>query len=138
MAKQMPKRWTGAKPPTTGDLEAMANVAYENLPAMLRDRVDDVIIRVAEFPEDEVLEELGIESEFGLLGLYQGVSLDQKSLMDVPANVDMIFLYRQPLLAYWCEMNETLDGLIRHVLIHEIGHHFGYSDADMDAIEAAP
>ena len=118
-------------------MEAIANAAYEGLPGTLRDHVDDVMIRVTEFPDQDVLDELGIDGEFGLLGLYQGVSLDQKSLVDAPGAIDMIFLYRQPLLAYWCEMDETLDGLIRHVLIHEIGHHFGYSDADMDAIEAA-
>lgn len=133
----MTESWTGAKPPTIDDLETLANGAYQTIPSALRDHVENVVIRVTDFPEQEVLEELGIESEFGLLGLYQGISLDQKSIADAPGNVDMIFLYRQPLLAYWCEMDETLDVLIRHVLIHEIGHHFGYSDADMDGIEAA-
>ncbi len=133
----MTKKWMGAKPPSIDEIETMANGAYQIIPGALRDQVENVMIRVTDFPDTEVLEELGIESEFGLLGLYQGISLDQKSLADSPGNVDMIFLYRQPLLAYWCEMDETLDILIRHVLIHEIGHHFGYSDADMDAIEAA-
>jgi predicted Zn-dependent protease with MMP-like domain len=136
-AQSNDSRWVGTKAPSTADMEAIANNAYEALPNVLRDHVDDVMIRVIEFPDQEVLDELGIEGEYGLLGLYQGVSLDQKSLGDVAGSIDMIFLYRQPLLAYWCEMDETLDGLIRHVLIHEIGHHFGYSDADMDAIELA-
>ncbi|MBT4710632.1 MAG: metallopeptidase family protein [Alphaproteobacteria bacterium] len=129
--------WIGTKAPSTADMESIANSAYTALPKVLRDHVDTVMIRVTEFPDQDVLDELGIEGEFGLLGLYQGVSLDQKSLGEVVGAIDMIFLYRQPLLAYWCEMDETLDGLIRHVLIHEIGHHFGYSDADMDAIELA-
>jgi predicted Zn-dependent protease with MMP-like domain len=128
-------RWPGEKAPSTAEMEAIANSVYEALPKVLRDHVDNVMIRVSEFPDQDVLDELGIEGEYGLLGLYQGVSLDQKSLGDVATAIDMIFLYRQPLLAYWCEMDETLDGLIRHVLIHEIGHHFGYSDVDMDAIE---
>ena len=128
--------WAGAKAPTLGDIEAIADAAYGTIPDELRKRVDSVVIRVAEFPEREVLADLGLDSEFDLLGLYQGVSIDQKSVAETPSNVDMIFLYRQPLLAFWCETDETLDGLIRHVLIHEIGHHFGYSDADMEAIEA--
>ena len=134
-AQSNDSRWVGTKAPSTADMEAIANNAYEALPNVLRDHVDNVMIRITEFPDQDVLDELGIEGEFGLLGLYQGVSLDQKSLEDAAGAIDMIFLYRQPLLAYWCEMDETLDGLIRHVLIHEIGHHFGYSDADMDAIE---
>ena len=128
--------WAGAKAPTLGDIEAIADAAYGTIPDELRKRVDSVVIRVAEFPEREVLADLGLDSEFDLLGLYQGVSIDQKSVAETPSNVDMIFLYRQPLLAFWCETDETLDGLIRHVLIHEIGHHCGYSDADMEAIEA--
>lgn len=80
---------------------------------------------------------MDLESPFDLLGLYHGVALGEKSVLDAPQDVDMIFLYRRPILDYWCESGEDLQHLIRHVLIHEIGHHFGLSDADMDAIEAA-
>jgi predicted Zn-dependent protease with MMP-like domain len=77
-----------------------------------------------------------LESPFDLLGLYRGVSLDNKSVMATPSDLDMIYLYRRPLLDYWCESGEDLAHLVRHVLIHEIGHHFGFSDDDMEAIEA--
>ena len=72
---------------------------------------------------------------FELLGLYHGVDLTRKSVLDIPGQVDMIFLYRRPLLEFWAESGESLGGIVRHVLIHEIGHHFGLSDEDMDAIE---
>ena len=84
----------------------------------------------------DVLDELGIESPYDLMGLYQGVSLDKKSSLDVPREPDMVFLYRGALLDYWCANDETLGDLVTHVLVHEIGHHFGFSDADMEAIEA--
>jgi predicted Zn-dependent protease with MMP-like domain len=78
-----------------------------------------------------------LDSAFDLLGLYRGVALGDKSIFDTPQDVDMIHLYRRPILDYWCESGEDLQHLIRHVLIHEIGHHFGFSDEDMEAIEAA-
>ncbi len=92
-------------------------------------------IRIEEFPDAETEREMGLESPFDLLGLYRGVSLDRKSVSDTPADVDMIFLYRRPILDYWCETGEDLTHIIRHVLIHEIGHHFGLSDEDMERIE---
>jgi predicted Zn-dependent protease with MMP-like domain len=92
---------------------------------------------VEEFPSDDVLRDLGIESPFDLLGLYDGVPFGRRSVSDSPGDQDRIFLYRQPILAYWCETEEDLAHVIRHVLVHEIGHHFGFSDADMEAIEAA-
>lgn len=78
---------------------------------------------------------LGVENEFELLGLYRGVSLDQRSVLDAPEDIDIIFLYRRPILDYWCETGDTLAAIVRNVLVHEIGHHFGLSDADMAAIE---
>lgn len=121
--------------PSAGDIEALARAALGGLPARFRRLVADVVLRIDEFPDDDVCDDLGLESAFDLLGLYQGVSLDQKSVMAVPQGPDMIFLYRRPLLDHWCETTEPLDHLVRHVLIHEIGHHFGLSDADMEAIE---
>ena len=97
---------------------------------------DGVVIQVQEFPDDEVLEEMECESPFDLLGLYAGVDMVRRSVTDVPENVDMIFLYRRPILDYWCETGDDLVEVVRHVLIHEIGHHFGFSDADMERIEA--
>lgn len=123
--------------PGLAQIEEIANNAYGTIPAVLRARVDDVAIRVLDFPDPETEREMGLRTPFELLGLYRGVPLGEKSINDAPADVDMIFLYRRPLLDYWCETGEDLTVLIRHVLIHEIGHHFGFSDAEMEAIEAA-
>ncbi len=122
--------------PSLADIEALAARALQALPAKFKARVAGVVIRVEEFPDAEILREMGLESPFDLLGLYQGVSLDQRSVMDSASDMDMIFLYRRPLLEYWSDSGESLGHVVRHVLIHEIGHHFGFSDADMEAIEA--
>ena len=122
-------------PPTLDDLEQIAADAFVTIPDELRRHVKGVIIRVDDFPDDEVSRDLDLESPFDLLGLYQGVALGDKSVMDTPNHIDMIFLYRRPILDYWCETGEDLTHVIRHVLIHEIGHHFGLSDADMERIE---
>lgn len=122
--------------PTLDDFEAIARQAYDALPSELTHFVDDVLIRTADFPDSDVVREMDLESPFDLLGLYQGVALGDKSLAATPLGIDMIFLYRRPILDYWCESGEDLHRLIRHVLIHEIGHHFGLSDADMHRIEA--
>ena len=92
-------------------------------------------IRIEEFPDEETEQEMGLESPFDLLGLYRGVALPRQSVLDVRTRPDMIFLYRRPILDYWCEEGLDLTVVIRHVLIHEIGHHFGFSDADMERIE---
>jgi predicted Zn-dependent protease with MMP-like domain len=122
-------------PPSLADIEAIAREALATIPDELRVHARDVVIGMEEFPDDDTLEELGIESPFDLLGLYRGVSLDRKSAFDTPQEVDMVFLYRRPILDYWCESGEDLKAVIRHVLIHEIGHHFGFSDDDMERIE---
>ena len=96
-----------------------------------------MIIRVDEFPDAETEAEMELESPYDILGLYRGVSLDRQSVSDVPHDIDMIFLYRAPILDYWCETGEDLTHIVRHVLIHEIGHHFGFSDDDMERIEEA-
>ncbi len=122
--------------PTLEDIEAIAAEAFATIPQALAQHVADVAIHVVDFPDDETLAEMNLESPFDLLGLYQGVSLDQKSVADSLTDIDHIFLYRRPLLDYWCETGEDLYRVVRHVLIHEIGHHFGLSDDDMEAIEA--
>ena len=98
--------------------------------------MSDVVIRVEDFATDDILDELGIEDPFDLTGLYQGVSLDKKSVSDQPVEPDMVFLYRRAILDYWADGEETLGDIVSHVLIHEIGHHFGFSDEDMESIEA--
>ena len=123
-------------PPTIADLEAVAREAYAGVPGQLRRFIKNVVIRVEDFPDDETLEDLECDSPFDLLGLYRGVDLTQKSVLDTPEDMDRIYLYRRPILDYWCESGEDLTHVVRHVLIHEIGHHFGLSDDDMERIEA--
>jgi predicted Zn-dependent protease with MMP-like domain len=123
-------------PPTLAEIDVIAKKALESIPEELRKFARGVVIRVEEFPDDETLDDLGYESPFELLGLYCGVALSRKSVFQTPHNVDMIFLYRRPILDYWCETGEDLADVVRHVLIHEIGHHFGFSDEDMERIES--
>ncbi len=122
-------------PPDLADLEAFAREAFATIPKQLRQHVVDVVIKVEDFPSDDVLEEMECESPFDLLGLYVGVNKIKKSVADVPEDVDLIFLYRRPLLDYWCESGDDLINVVRHVLIHEIGHHFGFSDEDMERLD---
>jgi predicted Zn-dependent protease with MMP-like domain len=131
------KDWGRRRAPDLADFEELAAHAWAQLPSAFRDLCADVIVRVEDFATEEVLRELQIESPFDLMGLYQGVSFEKKSVMDLPRAPDMVFLYRRALLDYWAEGEETLGHLVAHVLIHEIGHHFGLSDADMEHIEAS-
>jgi predicted Zn-dependent protease with MMP-like domain len=131
------KDWARKEAPSLADIEALAASAWQRLPRQFRDLCDNVVIRVDDFPTDEVLEEMDLESPFDLLGLFQGVGLDRKSVMDPAGLPNMVYLYRRPILDYWAEHSETLGHLVTHVLVHEIGHHFGLSDADMEHIEAA-
>ena len=126
-----------AKPPSLDDIEQIARVQLATIPERFRRHVRDVVIRVEEFCDEEVEAEMGLESPFDLLGLYRGVSLARKSVAASARDLDMIFLYRRPILDYWCETGIDLNRIVRHVLVHEIGHHFGLSDDDMDRIENA-
>ncbi len=128
--------WHGVKAPSLAEFEQLAAAAWERLPQEFRGMCQGVVIRIEDFAPDDVLKDLEIESPFDLMGLYQGVSLDRKSVMDPSAQPDMVFLYRAAILDFWAEGDETLGALVTHVLVHEIGHHFGLSDADMEAIEA--
>jgi predicted Zn-dependent protease with MMP-like domain len=130
-------KWQEATAPSLTDFEDMAATAWERLPETFREKSADLLIRVDDFATDEVLDALGIENPFDLLGLYHGVSLAHQSVMDVPRQPDMVFLYRRPILEVWAGGGDSLDDLITHVLVHEIGHHFGFSDADMEHIERA-
>jgi predicted Zn-dependent protease with MMP-like domain len=107
------------------------------LPRRFRDLCADIIIQVDDFPSDEVLDQMGAETEFDLLGLFQGVGLPFRSESTPVQMPNMIWLYRRAILDYWAEHDETLGAIVMHVLVHEIGHHFGFSDADMEAIEAS-
>lgn len=129
-------RWQYASAPSLSDFEAMAQDAWNGLPAEFRALAGDVVIRIEDFATDEVLDELEIDDPYDLTGLYQGVSLDRQSVSDGPREPDMVFLYRRAILDEWAAGEEDLGHLIAHVLIHEIGHHFGFSDEDMEAVEA--
>ena len=121
--------------PSLDDLEGIARTAFDALPETFRALATGIVFRVDDFPDPETVMEMGLQIPFDLMGLYSGVPVGEEDGGAMPA-VDMIFLYRRPLLDYWCETEEDLSHLVRHVLIHEIGHHFGLSDDDMERIEA--
>ena len=131
--------WAELSAPSLDDFEAMARAALEALPEPFRGLVAGVPCAVAEFADDETLDELGIESEFDLLGLFRGVGRTELGMAEPTGQLpNQVWLYRRPILDYWAEhTDETLGEIVTHVLVHEIGHHFGFSDADMEAIEAA-
>ena len=126
--------------PSLADIERLARAAYNALPQVFRQHCEGLLIRVADFADEETLAELGagmeIGSAFELTGLYQGIALTDKSVMDVATQPDTVWLYRRPILDEWAERGDvTLAALVAHVLIHEIAHHFGYSDDDIAAID---
>lgn len=129
-------QWNGALAPSEADFLTLAEAAFAALPEGFRAMCGNVVIQIADFADEDTLKALGIENAYELSGLYHGVDLTGKSLMDSSAMPDHVFLYRLPILLEWCERGDvTLDELITHVLVHEIGHHFGLSDEDMHAIE---
>jgi predicted Zn-dependent protease with MMP-like domain len=122
--------------PRLQDVEALADAAFARLPATFRRLCEGLVIQVVDFPDDETLDEMGAESEFDLLGLFRGRGLSDRGAVDETGRLpNMIWLYRRPLLDYWCDGEDALGAVVTHVLVHEIGHHFGLTDADMDAIE---
>lgn len=127
--------WAGRMAPSLEEFESLAIVAYAALPEAFRALSGDIRLLIADFPDDDVIEEMSLESPFDILGLFEGRPIGES---DVPGTFEMpnrILLYRRPILDYWAEHEETLGALVSHVLIHEIGHHFGLSDDDMEAIE---
>jgi predicted Zn-dependent protease with MMP-like domain len=132
-----PLAWRPVKALSLEEMEAIAADAFRRLPENFRALCEDLIIRVDDFPSADVVEEMRLDSEFDILGLFQGIGLPFRS-ESAPAQMpNMIWLYRRPILDYWAEHDETLGAIITHVLVHEIGHHFGLSDEDMEAIEAS-
>jgi predicted Zn-dependent protease with MMP-like domain len=137
-APPAPGAWRAAAAPSLDDFAALAEAAFAALPDKFRRLAGEVVIRVDDFASDDVLDELGIEDPFELTGLYQGVDLSRRSVFDPSPEPSRVFLYRRPILDEWAERGEvSLGELVAHVLTHEIGHHFGLSDAAIDAIEAA-
>ncbi len=129
--------WSQQLAPSLDDLEIVARDCFAELPGEFRALVEGIAFVVQDFPDDETLRRLGLESEFELLGLFHGSDLAARTANRGAPEPTMILLYRRPIIDYWAESDETLGAVVRHVLVHEIGHHFGLSDDDMEAIEAA-
>ena len=124
--------------PTSEEIDTLAEAAFAQLPATFRRLCEGLVIQVVDFPDEETLDEMGAQSEFDLLGLFRGRGLAQRGAADeTGALPNMIWLYRRPLLDFWCDGEESLGAIVTHVLVHEIGHHFGLSDDDIEAIERA-
>ncbi|WP_454916316.1 metallopeptidase family protein [Xanthobacter sediminis] len=131
------RSWRDMTAPGLADFEALAHDALARLPESFRKLCTEVVLVIEDFPTDEVLDALGAETEFDLLGLFQGVGQAQGGALAQTGQMpNMVFLYRRPILDYWAEHEEKLGDLVAHVLVHEIGHHFGLSDEDMAAVEA--
>jgi predicted Zn-dependent protease with MMP-like domain len=130
-----PQAWRPVKAPSLVEFDVLATEAFARLPAPFRARCEGVVVRVEDYPSEDVLDEMGIESELDLMGLFQGVGLPFQSESDPAQMPNMVWLYRVPILLYWAEHEETLGAIVTHVLVHEIGHHFGLSDADMAEME---
>ena len=131
--KQHPGAPTTA--PTADDVAALAGRALAAIPARLRRHIGDVGVAIEEMPDDATLDELGIESAWDLTGLYTGTPLTRRSVDDITRPPNLIFLYRQPILLEWIETGEDLYRLVRNVVVHEVAHHFGFSDADIATLE---
>lgn len=129
--------WSQIESPSLDDFETLARDAFASLPEEFRALVGDLVFRVADFPDEDVVKDMELESEFEILGLFQGPDLASQEAGQGHALQTMIFLYRRPIIDYWAEHEEKLGDIVRHVLIHEIGHHFGLSDEDMHEIEDA-
>lgn len=129
--------WRGSPAPSLADIETLAAEAYARLPEHFRKLCEGLVIRVEDFPTEEVMDSMRLESEFDVLGLFHGVGLPFQSDTTPELMPNMIWLYRRPILDYWAEHQDTLGEIVTHVLVHEIGHHFGLSDEDMEAIEAS-
>lgn len=135
MSPEMSRGQTFA--PDAAAIERLAEAAIARLPDVFKRHLDDVVLRIEEFADDEVLGELGIEDPFELSGLYSGRPVGERSSMLSGELPPMIHLYRRPLLDEWVETGVSLEELVKHVIVHEVGHHFGFSDDDMHAIEQA-
>jgi predicted Zn-dependent protease with MMP-like domain len=129
--------WRKVAAPSLAAIEVMAAEAYARLPDRFRNLCEGLVIHVEDFPSQEVAQSMQLESDFDLLGLFQGVGLPFQSESAPELMPNMIWLYRRPILDYWAEHEDTLGEIVTHVLVHEIGHHFGLSDEDMEAIEAS-
>ncbi|HET8535056.1 MAG TPA: metallopeptidase family protein [Sphingomicrobium sp.] len=122
-------------PPSADEIEAIARATLERLPEPFAESLGDIVLLVHDFADDSTLSAMGIANPFELSGLYEGIPLTQRSVEHSGTLPERIFLYRRPILDEWAEGEETLEHLVAHVLIHEVGHHFGLSDDDIHALE---
>jgi predicted Zn-dependent protease with MMP-like domain len=127
--------WNALEAPSLDDLQTLARASFASLPEEFRKLTGDIVFVVEDFPDEGIMRDMELESEFDILGLFQGSNLAQRVAGYGSADPTTILLYRRPILDYWAEHRETLGDIVRHVLIHEIGHHFGLSDEDMEEIE---
>jgi predicted Zn-dependent protease with MMP-like domain len=127
--------WSGRFSPSLAEMEALVIDAFAHLPEAFRKLSGDILIRVEDFPAEDIAEDLALESEFDLLGLFEGRPIGEQLVPQTGEQANRVTLYRRPILDYWAENEETLGEIVTHVLIHEIGHHFGLSDSDMERIE---
>jgi predicted Zn-dependent protease with MMP-like domain len=125
------------QPPSADEIEALARAALERLPEPFSTSIGDIVLLVQDFADDETLQQMGIEDPFDLSGLYEGIPLTERSVEQSGTLPERIFLYRRPILDEWADGDESLEHLVAHVLIHEVGHHFGLSDDDIHALEEA-
>jgi len=123
-------------PPSAEEIEAIARSALERLPEPFAQSLGDVVLLVQDFADEETLAEMGIDDPFDLTGLYDGIPLTERSVEHSGTLPERVLLFRRPILDEWAAGEDTLEHLVVHVLIHEIGHHFGLSDADIHALEA--
>ena len=124
-------------PPSAEEIEALARRALASLPEAFAEHLGDVVLLVEDFADDETLKAMEIEDPFDLTGIYEGIPLTERSVDHSGTLPDRIRLFRRPILDEWADGNDTLEHLVAHVLIHEVGHHFGLSDEDMHALEDA-
>jgi predicted Zn-dependent protease with MMP-like domain len=129
--------WMKLTAPSLEDFAALGQASFARLPEEVRALTGEVVFSVAEFPDEEVVRSLGADSPFDILGLFEGLGIAERESAPTGTLPNRIWLYRRPILDYWAEHEESLEDIVVHVLIHEIGHHFGLSDEDMEAIEAA-
>lgn len=127
--------WTAAEAPSLDEIEQIARDAFRALPAHFRALCGDIPFVVQDFPDEDVVSDMDLVSEFDILGLFQGSDMAAREGQGGQTDPTMIFLYRRPILDYWAEHHCSLGDVIRHVIVHEIGHHFGLSDIDMERIE---
>ncbi|GAB4144253.1 MAG: metallopeptidase family protein [Sphingomonadales bacterium] len=128
--------WARLTAPDLDCIEALARARLASMPPPFDAWLKDVVLEISDFPSDAVIADMNLESPFDILGLYHGIAVGEKSSFDVAPMPDVISLYRRPILDYWADSDESLGDIVAHVLVHEIGHHFGLSDADMAALEA--